>query len=89
VFFPEAPQTKLGPSTHFLQHDMAGFAPITWSPTLASWVIGGLTLLLTVYYVSGLKAHPKEPKVIRPWIPVVGHLVGMALHGGRYVKRLG
>jgi hypothetical protein len=51
--------------------------------------IGVLTVVLGVHYFSGTKVHPKEPKVVRPWIPVIGHLLGMALQGGRYVKRLG
>jgi hypothetical protein len=51
--------------------------------------IGLVTILVGLHYSSGIKVHPKEPRVIRPWIPVIGHLLGMALLGGRYVKRLG
>ncbi|KAL2203085.1 cytochrome P450 [Sarocladium strictum] len=51
--------------------------------------IGLVTILVGLHYSSGIKVHPKEPRVIRPWVPVIGHLLGMALSGGRYVKRLG
>jgi hypothetical protein len=47
------------------------------------------TLLATLHYTSGRKIHPKEPRLVRPWVPVLGHLIGMALHGGRYIKQLG
>ena len=51
--------------------------------------IGALTALVAVHIFSGMKVHPQEPRIVQPWIPVIGHLIGMALQGGRYTKRLG
>jgi hypothetical protein len=34
------------------------------------------------------KVDPREPPVIRSTIPYVGHLIGMALSGSRYFKKL-
>ncbi|KAK4242789.1 cholesterol 7-alpha-monooxygenase [Achaetomium macrosporum] len=36
-----------------------------------------------------VKAHPDEPPIIPSAVPFVGHLLRMALQGGRYVKNLG
>ncbi|KAL7932692.1 cytochrome P450 [Trichoderma chlorosporum] len=61
----------------------------TWPINLTTVTVGLLTLTLVLRYTSGKKLHPSEPTVIQPWIPVIGHLLGMAMHGGRYIKRLG
>ncbi len=55
----------------------------------ATVILGAVTLCLALRYASGRKLHPSEPTVVPPWIPFIGHLLGMALHGGRYIKRLG
>lgn len=57
--------------------------------TIATVTAGILALALILRYTSGQKLHPSEPIVIQPWIPLIGHLMGMALHGGRYIKQLG
>jgi hypothetical protein len=44
---------------------------------------------LLLYRWQLVKAHPDEPPIIPSRIPFVGHLLGMALQGGRYVKNLG
>ncbi|KAI2610292.1 cytochrome P450 [Hypoxylon fragiforme] len=52
-----------------------------------------LGLLLTLYiltsHLSSLKIHPHEPPVLPPSIPIIGHVLNIALLGGRYIKRLG
>ncbi|PKS12885.1 hypothetical protein jhhlp_000225 [Lomentospora prolificans] len=48
-----------------------------------------LVTLLCVYGYAAKKIHPKEPAVVAPRVPFVGHLIGMATQGGRYVKNLG
>ncbi|KAL7790441.1 cytochrome P450 [Trichoderma ceciliae] len=68
---------------------MALFDIEAWSINLATITIGLLTLSFALRYTSGKKLHPSEPTVIQPWIPLIGHLLGMAMHGGRYIKRLG
>ncbi|KAL7946538.1 cytochrome P450 [Trichoderma barbatum] len=68
---------------------MALFDIEPWSINLATITIGLLTLSFALRYTSGRKLHPSEPTVIQPWIPLIGHLLGMAMHGGRYIKRLG
>jgi hypothetical protein len=36
-----------------------------------------------------MKIHSNEPTVIAPKLPFIGHLLGMAMYGGKYVKNLG
>jgi len=71
--------------------DKMGLLDLEW--TASQVTIAVVTALCTVAFVFGRfssrKSHPNEPTVIPPWIPFIGHLVGMALHGGRYVKKLG
>lgn len=52
-------------------------------------LVGLLTLTVALRLASGRKLHPNEPTVLPQWIPFVGHLMGMALQGGRYIKLLG
>jgi hypothetical protein len=59
------------------------------SPNWTAGIVGLLTLWVTLRYLSARKLDPREPTVLPPWIPVVGHVLGMAFYGGRYVKRLG
>lgn len=68
---------------------MALFDIETWSINLATVTIILLALSFAFRYTSGEKLHPSEPTVIQPWVPLIGHLLGMAMHGGRYIKRLG
>jgi hypothetical protein len=68
---------------------MALFDIEAWSINLATVGIGLLALSFVLRYTSGKKLHPSEPMVIQPWVPLIGHLLGMAMHGGRYIKRLG
>jgi len=55
--------------------------------TLAAAIAGTLYLLL--YRLQTSKKHAHEPPIIAPAIPYVGHLLGMAFQGGRYVKGIG
>lgn len=57
--------------------------------TVTTITAGFLALSFVFRYTSGKKVHPSEPIVIQPWVPLIGHLMGMALHGGRYIKQLG
>lgn len=57
--------------------------------TVTTVTAGFLALSFVLRYTSGKKLHPSEPIVIQPWVPLIGHLMGMALHGGRYIKQLG
>lgn len=59
------------------------------SPNATTVLVGLLTLSVALRLASGRKLHPNEPIVLPQWIPFVGHLLGMALQGGRYIKRLG
>lgn len=71
---------------------MALFDTGTWTTnlgTIATITAGFLALAFILRYMSGQKLHPSEPIVIQPWVPLIGHLMGMALHGGRYIKQLG
>ncbi|KAK0707411.1 cytochrome P450 [Lasiosphaeris hirsuta] len=66
------------------------------SGTAADWgtaaltaiaVVGGVYLLL--YRMQTARKHPDEPPIIASAVPYVGHLLGMAMQGGRYVKGIG
>ncbi|KAH6842831.1 cytochrome P450 [Chaetomium sp. MPI-CAGE-AT-0009] len=48
-----------------------------------------VTTYLLIYRWQLVKTHPDEPPVIPSMVPFVGHLLGMALLGGKYVKNLG
>jgi hypothetical protein len=48
-----------------------------------------VTTYLLLYRWQLVKTHPNEPPVIPSAVPFVGHLLGMALLGGKYVKNLG
>ncbi len=48
-----------------------------------------LTLYLILYRLQTIKSHPNEPPSIASTVPFVGHLLGMAIHGGRYIKGIG
>ena len=60
-----------------------------WSPGATTVVLGLAVALVVSRFASGRKLHPNEPTVLPSWIPFVGHLIGMAVYGGRYIKRLG
>ncbi|KAI0120454.1 cytochrome P450 [Hypoxylon sp. NC0597] len=62
-----------------------------WWPFSASAtaIIGIITLYFITYQLSSRKIDPREPLVIAPTVPIVGHILGMALLGGRYIKNLG
>lgn len=58
------------------------------SPSLL--VAFGLFTVLTVYLVNAprFKVDPREPPVIYPKIPLIGHVIGMLTYGSSYAKRL-
>ncbi|KAI0002619.1 cytochrome P450 [Xylariaceae sp. FL0662B] len=65
--------------------------PANWWPLskVATGVILVLTLYTTACLLSLRKIHPREPPVVPSPVPLVGHLLGMALQGGKYIKNLG
>ncbi|KAH8884603.1 cytochrome P450 [Thozetella sp. PMI_491] len=63
------------------------FLNIEPSWTTAAAVV--LTLYLLLYRLQTVKAHANEPPIIASAVPFVGHLLGMAIHGGRYIKGIG
>lgn len=68
---------------------MAIFDIEAWPINLNTVTVSLLTLAFVLRYTSGKKLHPSEPTVVQPWVPLIGHLLGMAMQGGRYIKRLG
>ncbi|KAJ7666162.1 cytochrome P450 [Mycena polygramma] len=60
---------------------------LEWWPT---WLLVAVATLFGVArQLSARKLDPREPPVIIPAIPFIGHLLGMALYGGRYLKEIG
>ncbi|KAI1473056.1 cytochrome P450 [Daldinia caldariorum] len=72
---------------------MAAFSETAseWWPFSASTtaVVAGITIFFLAHHISSRKLDPREPPVLAPAVPLIGHLLGMALLGGRYVKNLG
>ncbi|OTB03618.1 hypothetical protein M426DRAFT_321542 [Hypoxylon sp. CI-4A] len=69
---------------------LTDLSPERWPfSTSTTILIGLLTLYLVTQHLSTRKLNPREPAVIAPLIPVFGHLIGMALYGGKYIKNLG
>lgn len=66
---------------------------VTFDLLPVSGLATGVAVLVGLYLVlsalSSRRLHPQEPPIIAPAIPFVGHLIGMALEGGKYVKSLG
>ncbi|KAI1118347.1 cytochrome P450 [Nemania sp. NC0429] len=61
-----------------------------WPPLpIATCIVIVLAAYALVYQYSTQKLDAKEPVVISSGIPFVGHILGMALHGGKYIKNLG
>ncbi|KAF7351210.1 Cytochrome P450 [Mycena sanguinolenta] len=61
---------------------------LEWSPT--TWIIAAsCAVFLGARHLSSGKLDPREPPVVNSAIPFVGHLLGMALYGGRYLKQIG
>jgi hypothetical protein len=56
---------------------------------ITSVILGLVIIGVALHFAATRKVHPDEPTVLVPWIPFVGHLVGMAVYGGRYIKKLG
>ncbi|KAK3292552.1 cytochrome P450, partial [Chaetomium fimeti] len=48
-----------------------------------------VTTYVLIYRWQLVKIHPDEPPIVPSTVPFVGHLLGMALLGGKYVKNLG
>ena len=60
------------------------------SPAAVVTVVLGLTTIaIALRYVSARKLHPDEPTGPPAMDTLVGHLLGMALEGSRYIKQLG
>ncbi|KAI1801494.1 cytochrome P450 [Daldinia bambusicola] len=72
---------------------MAAFSETApeWWPFSAGTtaLVAGITIFFLAHHLSSRKLDPREPPVLAPAIPVIGHLLGMALLGGRYIKNLG
>lgn len=57
--------------------------------TMLTAIGGALAAFFFLYRLGTTKVHPDEPTVIPPRVPIIGHLLGMAIHGGKYVKSIG
>lgn len=54
-----------------------------------SWAAALMVVIISSFYLSSAKLHPQEPPVITSAVPFVGHLLGMIVNGGRYIKSIG
>lgn len=69
---------------------LLSFTPSSWNLTPTTTILLSiLTLILTLHFHSIRKLNPREPPILSPPIPLIGHLLGMFLLGGRYIKNLG
>ncbi|KAI8631304.1 cytochrome P450 [Xylariaceae sp. FL1651] len=62
-----------------------------WWPlsSVATCIVAVITAYALLYQASARKLDAREPPIITSGIPFVGHILGMALHGGKYIKNLG
>ncbi|KAJ2985007.1 hypothetical protein NUW58_g5764 [Xylaria curta] len=68
---------------------MVSFPEVWPLSPIATWLaIIAITYVL-MYQYSARKLDAKEPVVVSSAVPFIGHLLGMALHGGKYTKNLG
>ncbi|KAF7528610.1 hypothetical protein G7054_g10100 [Neopestalotiopsis clavispora] len=57
---------------------------------LPPWLLAGfITIYAAIYWLSTRPLDAREPPIVPSGIPYIGHLLGMVLQGGRYVKELG
>ncbi|KAI1325941.1 cytochrome P450 [Xylariaceae sp. FL0255] len=56
---------------------------------MATGVAIFLTLYVLLYQASTRKHDANEPPIIASPIPFIGHILGMAVFGGKYIKNLG
>lgn len=64
----------------------------TWpSTSIVAWAVGLVTIYAIIWQLSLRQDDLREPPVVAPTIPIpfLGHLLGMAMQGGKYVKNLG
>jgi hypothetical protein len=57
--------------------------------TMATWIAAALAVYVLLYQYSTRKLDAREPPIIASAIPFVGHTLGMAFYGGKYIKDLG
>ncbi|KAI0870924.1 cytochrome P450 [Hypoxylon argillaceum] len=66
------------------------FLPKAWPlPPIAMYFVTLLAGYALLYQYSTQKLDSREPPIIASRIPFVGHILGMALRGGKYIKSLG
>ncbi|KAK0672961.1 putative cytochrome P450 E-class, group IV [Cercophora samala] len=64
-------------------------SPSSSLPVVAALAVVLLTTYGILYYAQTVRLGKNEPPVIPSRIPFLGHVLGMLLQGGRYVKNLG
>ncbi|KAK3682491.1 cytochrome P450 [Podospora appendiculata] len=57
--------------------------------TAITVAIVAISVYLALYWMQTRKAHPDEPPIVASPVPFVGHILGMAIWGGRYIKSIG
>lgn len=55
-----------------------------WTVTICSLAIIAAVLL----YLFQMRFDPREPPVVHPRFPWIGHVVGMLIHGPLYLKTI-
>ncbi|KAI1369911.1 cytochrome P450 [Xylaria arbuscula] len=64
--------------------------PEWWFLSPVSTCIGiAVAIYVLLYRIAAQKVDANEPTVITSKIPFIGHILGMALYGGKYIKNLG
>jgi cytochrome P450 len=77
------------PSSHHLFNMTLGI-PLLEAWPFATWALVAVVTLYTITYQLSTRKHdPREPPILASKLPYVGHLLGMALYGSRYIKTLG
>ncbi|KAK1832500.1 cytochrome P450 [Podospora conica] len=72
---------------HLLDREWGSGSAYTGTATIIAGIVS--TLWLFLYSLQRVKKHRDEPPIIASPIPYVGHLLGMAFFGGKYIKNIG
>jgi len=69
-----------------------GFIPMLWLQSKTSpiqFLVGGIAVLLATFLLTLSPSHdPAEPPLIKPRIPVIGHLIGLIIDQVNYLTVL-
>jgi hypothetical protein len=59
---------------------------------ISTTALGAIALAIAIsvfiHNLARVKIDPREPPVVHPKIPLLGHLIGMLIEGPSYIKKV-